>query len=228
MYHIYRITNNLNHKAYIGYTIENPPKKRYRAHIYLARKGSTSHIHRAIRKDGITNFSFEVLCWGEDHKAGLEIAEPLMIELFPHEYNMTKGGEGILGYKHTPEQNLAKSARSKISSLGNKNCLGKKNALGTKRTPEQCLEMSILRMGHKGCQHTEESLMKIRAARAKQIVWNKGIKTGPQSPEHIAKRRGRIPWNKGLSGDVRVKHSESTKKKMLGRIPWNKGAGVVC
>lgn len=97
MYTIYRITNKINKKSYIGYTIETPPEKRLKRHIRSAKRGSQTHLHRAMRKDGIENFYFDPLCWGENHWGGLSIAEPLLIELFPHKYNMTKGGEGSPG-----------------------------------------------------------------------------------------------------------------------------------
>lgn len=66
-------------------------------------------------------------------------------------------------------------------------------------------------------------------------IWNKGLKTGPQTKAHTAKYRGRIPWNKGKKGLQVGKdnpfygktHSPSSIAAMsaahMGNIPWNKG-----
>jgi group I intron endonuclease len=99
---IYKITNNLNQKFYIGFTSQKNPKWRLNQHLSTARskKKNNQPIIRAIKKYGEENFSFEVLLEGEE-KFLLNIEEPRLIEELKPEYNATFGGEGILGYKHT-------------------------------------------------------------------------------------------------------------------------------
>ena len=99
---IYKITNNLNQKFYIGFTSQKNPKWRFNQHLSTARskKRNNQPIIRAIKKYGEENFSFEVLLEGEE-KFLLNIEEPRLIAELKPEYNATFGGEGILGYKHT-------------------------------------------------------------------------------------------------------------------------------
>lgn len=57
MYTLYKITNLLNNKHYIGVTSRNP-NERFSEH---KKSSSNSFISKAIRADGIENFSFEII-----------------------------------------------------------------------------------------------------------------------------------------------------------------------
>lgn len=91
---IYKIENLINSKMYIGQSINI--EKRWLRHRY-----STDNfaIHRAIRKYGITNFSFSIIeeCLEED----LDKKEIYWIEKFnsiiPNGYNMIDGGSNGAG-----------------------------------------------------------------------------------------------------------------------------------
>ena len=94
MAHIYKITNILNDKGYVGRT-EKDPQERFKGHLYAARTGGPMVISRAIRKYGVENFKFEVLeeCSIEDQY----IRESQLIEkydTFHNGYNSSLGGEG--------------------------------------------------------------------------------------------------------------------------------------
>lgn len=88
---IYKITNKVNNKSYIGqtrYTIEF----RWRQHIH---KKDDTYFHRAIRKYGIENFSIEVL--EECDYSRLNEREIFYIakyNTFKEGYNLTIGGDG--------------------------------------------------------------------------------------------------------------------------------------
>lgn len=65
MYYLYKITNLLNNKNYIGVTSRNP-EERFAEH---KRPSSKSFISKAIQSNGAENFSFEVLLTNiEDEK----------------------------------------------------------------------------------------------------------------------------------------------------------------
>lgn len=138
MYILYRIRNKINNKSYIGFTIQSL-KERWYSHLRAAKNGATTYLHRAIRKDGKENFSIEVLAWGDNHFDGLNIGEPLLIELFSPEYNITKGGQGSLGTTHTEEWKRSQSIQKK----------GIKFGPGYIRTKEQNIKASIHQLGNK-------------------------------------------------------------------------------
>ena len=87
---IYRITNTVNGKFYVGKTTKTL-EERLQRHFYSAKYGSQTYLHRAIRKHGHDKFIVEQL---ESNVNDLDEAEERYIaELNPH-YNMTTGGEG--------------------------------------------------------------------------------------------------------------------------------------
>lgn len=113
---IYKITNKLNNKIYIGQSVNI--KRRWQEHIYDNRKNSL--IHLAIQKYGKDNFDFEVIELCEQKE--LDTKEQYWInyyQSFDKGYNLTRGGnsgfyydiEAIYeDYLHT--QNIAQTAKN--------------------------------------------------------------------------------------------------------------------
>lgn len=92
---IYKITNEINGKCYIGQSIDID--KRWKEHktVYNHPRCSHYHIYKAFRKYGIENFSFIVI--EECQQSLLNEREKYWIEYydsFNNGYNMTVGGEG--------------------------------------------------------------------------------------------------------------------------------------
>ena len=96
---IYKITNNINNKAYIGQTIKKA-EERWKEH---QRHSAGTHLndqnkvlYKAMRKYGIQNFSFEVLQDNIEDYDQLDKAEMYWIDFyqtFLHGYNETSGGQ---------------------------------------------------------------------------------------------------------------------------------------
>ena len=84
---IYKITNNINGKIYIGKT-EKTLEERWYKHVQSAKYGSNTYFHKAIRKHGAENFSICFLM------AGLDDEEVACILEYKPDYNMTAGGTG--------------------------------------------------------------------------------------------------------------------------------------
>ena len=59
--HIYRITNVINNKMYIGQTIQKNPKMRWYDHCARTRNGQNNHLYNSMRKYGVENFVWEVI-----------------------------------------------------------------------------------------------------------------------------------------------------------------------
>ncbi len=89
---IYKITNKLNGKIYIGQSVN--PYRRFAAHCSRAKTGEDNYpIHSAIKKYGKENFELEILEWTEDYNE----REKMLIKEYnskvPNGYNLTDGGE---------------------------------------------------------------------------------------------------------------------------------------
>jgi hypothetical protein len=54
---IYKISNSINNKIYIGQTKSNPPSCRWNRHKYSVNKGCNVPIHNAMRLYGIEKFT---------------------------------------------------------------------------------------------------------------------------------------------------------------------------
>lgn len=110
MGYIYKITNQLNQKSYIGQT-KQPIEVRWEAHIWAAfRKEDDNryYLHRAIHKYGVENFKFEII--EEVPNTELDEREIYWIayyhtyrydKLGNQSYNLTRGGKG--NWKYEPE-----------------------------------------------------------------------------------------------------------------------------
>lgn len=96
---LYKITNNLNGKMYIGIT--QNPKRRLQYHLNGSEWGTAiSYLKRAVNKYGAENFTAEIICEGSrDYIADLEVKA---IELYETRgkggYNIKPGGETGPGY----------------------------------------------------------------------------------------------------------------------------------
>lgn len=113
MNEVYLITNKVNGKRYVGITCRGY-QARFNEHVLEAAAGSPAMLHNAMRKYGSENF--DVICIESNiPDEEIEQKEKYYISLYntfyPSRigYNMTEGGGGMCGYKHTPE------ARAKIS-----------------------------------------------------------------------------------------------------------------
>jgi group I intron endonuclease len=105
---IYRITNTVNGKFYIGQTSRSLDV-RWSEHVYRALNGSVTHFHNAIRKYGSESFTREILevC----ALSQLNEREIYWVDKLTPAYNMTGGGDGSA-------VSLSSEARAKISAAG--------------------------------------------------------------------------------------------------------------
>lgn len=106
MGYIYKITNKITNKCYIGETKKTNPELRWNEHKSKIEKGiGCPALQDAVKKYGIENFKFEILiiCFDEDrYKFEKEYIKKYN-SIAPNGYNLTTGGEGggFYGKKHT-------------------------------------------------------------------------------------------------------------------------------
>ena len=96
--YIYLVTNTINGKQYVGFSIE-PDVREYK-HTWESKSGSPQAIHRAMRKYGVESFTFDIIFEHDDPKWTLKVMEPHFIawyDTYENGYNATLGGEGTLG-----------------------------------------------------------------------------------------------------------------------------------
>lgn len=107
MNEVYLITNRVNGKRYVGITCRGY-RERFKEHIHEALNGSKTILHNAIRKYGINNFDLMLLESNvpDELIGGREQHYIALYNTFYASgigYNMTEGGGGMAGYKHTED-----------------------------------------------------------------------------------------------------------------------------
>jgi group I intron endonuclease len=105
---IYKITNKLSKKCYIGETTEENPEERWKRHKYAISKGTGCPALRdAVVKYGLENFTFEVLiiCFDENRYDHEKEYIKKYNSVVPNGYNILEGGAGggFKGKHHSPE-----------------------------------------------------------------------------------------------------------------------------
>ena len=201
---VYIATNKINGKSYIGQT-QKSLNDRISKHFYSVRHNSNLYFHNALRK---YDFDWSILeeC---KSKTDLDMREGYYIEQYntlKDGYNLTQGGEGSFGYKHSDE------TRKKMSEIA-----------------------KSLPSNFKGKKHTEETKEKIRKAKLGQKVhseeWKKKMSeahTGENNPfygKHHTKEvkekmlNGLKNYYKTITKEQRKKLSEAVKKS------WKKRKG---
>lgn len=179
-----------NGKVYVGITTRTV-KARFASHVQQSRAGkSRCVVHHAIAKYGKDSIKVETLATAGSYKelVALEVkAIADMRSRFPSGYNLTDGGDGLLGFAMTPEH------KAKLRSVW----------VGRKHTKESLARMSA---SHSGRKHTAEHREKISSAIRRPEVLARISPLGRlQNAETIAKRVAKT------TGQTR---SAETKAKM--------------
>ena len=131
---VYKITNKVNGKIYIGITNQGSGVRYYK-HWSDARKGDPCPIHKAMAKYGKENFTLEIIDFADTYDE-LKEKEKFYIKKFNSMdrsvgYNLTEGGDGTFGRLHSEE------TKEKI----------RQKALGRKASEEAKKRMSESRKG---------------------------------------------------------------------------------
>lgn len=162
---IYEALNVQNNKRYFGLTsltLNARITKHRKDALCKSRDNKRCYFALAIRKYGLDNFKWRVVGYVNSMEE-LKEAEKACIWLYNtnnklYGYNLTEGGEGSKGYKHSQEAKLKISAASK----GNKFCLGHKTPNEVKEKIRlSCLSKNKGKKPMLGKKHAEESKKKM-------------------------------------------------------------------
>jgi group I intron endonuclease len=192
---IYIIENLINHRKYIGFTTASL-QSRWRKHVYSAKK-SKYYLHRAIRKYGKENFSIAEIYSSKNVEHTLHEMEPFFIKQFDtyeNGYNMTIGGEGIIGcrsvrHPHSPET----IQKMKDGWTPERRAEASKRFSELPRTDEHNARIAA---AHKGCKKSPEAIEKHRKAMTGRKL----------SADQIQKMRERV-----VTEETRMKMSKAKK-----------------
>ena len=203
MGYVYKITNTINNKAYIGISIHEPEKSRIQKH--LSGKGNRI-IANAVKKHGKDAFTYEIL------EANVFDVSLPKLEIFyiahyntvaPNGYNLTYGGDGASHLEQT-RCKISESKRGKPRSAETRLKLSKANK-GKKHSEDTRRKISE---GNKGKQVSAETRFKLSKI-------NKGKKHSEDTRRKLSEsRRGKTSPNKGktMSMEQRRKISETRKR----------------
>lgn len=215
---IYKATNKINDKAYIGQTIKSLEIRKSQHISRALRERSDFYFYRAIRKYGVENFSWKIIdrCDNIKFLDDMEIFYIGYYNTFVDGYNLTFGGKNGC-------QCLAET--KKRLSVANK---GKRSWLGKKHTEESKLKMSISRMGKKnhfyGKYHSEETKRKMSEAQSGEKHHLYGKHLSFETKQKLSKA------NSGKNSPLFGTHlSDETKRKIsVGRVGKYMGKNSVC
>ena len=178
--YVYLVTNLVNKKQYVGKTTETVTK-RWSKHISDARLGKGSYLHKAIRKYSPESFIVSPIAHFSDNGT-LCIVEQLFISelgtFAPNGYNLTRGGEGMLGYVASEEtrRKIGQKSKGRIS-------------------------------GMRGRRHTESALAKQSLSHQGNIPWNKGKKGVQKISEETRKKHSENGKGRKNSEETKLRMS---------------------
>ena len=205
---IYKITNTINGKCYVGSSADIDARWRKHKHLLNNNKHHSVHLQSSWNKYGKDVFEFKIIFCCLKDKHVLYRFEQYFFELYKPKYNKCLIVESTLGIKHTEEQNKKQSERQK-------------------GTTHICSEEAKKNMSeaHKGLKnpHNEDWNNKISEANkgnknALDKHWNLSEETCKKNSERM---KGHIPWNKGKKGVSEETHQKMSKaqKNVQQRLP---------
>ena len=111
---IYKAYNRINNKCYIGQTIQSLSVRKNRHINDSLYRNTNIYFHNAIKKHGSDNFDWEIIefCDSKKELNEMEFHYIMQYDSLNNGYNLTLGGEGSFGYKHTFKNRKVMSAAS--------------------------------------------------------------------------------------------------------------------
>jgi len=213
---LYIVTNSCSGKQYVGLT--KNLDCRFKQHT--SANGSAPALHAAIKKYGADKFIFSHICDAFNFEAACDL-ERMLIQQHntkaPYGYNLTDGGEGVVGRPMTDQDKQIRKIASSayVASLTQDERSKKYGTKGKKPTAATLEKRSISLKGKNlGKKRSEEERAKMSAA-------HKARTRGPLSEETKEKIRQSLLGRKMPESEkskhasfLGRKHTEETKAKI--------------
>ena len=162
VYTIYKSTNLINGKSYIG--VDSNWPKRKAVHKYWAFTGNTqSHFYNALRKYGWNNFDWELVYQSKDYEHTFHVMENYFIkkyDSFNNGYNMTMGGDGWQVGMKVSLETIEKRRQTRFKKYGTWHPIPP--MLGKHQSEESKLKSSLSQSGYKNHMYGKKRTIKSR------------------------------------------------------------------
>lgn len=228
---IYVVTNTVTGRRYVGRALR--PAARWAAHKWAARAGRGYLLHASIRKHGIESFAHEVIESGLTNEQSAKSEREWIAKLntiAPNGYNLTDGGDGTVGYRHTDETRakLAALATGRPASMEARRRCGDLFR-GKPKSPEQRAKMRASRALVPSSVFTfgPEQRAKMRAARLAYVATPEGLAAISNNSlmTHAKKRAnglrcGVIPLGLMVADDGKTLVDCPAERRMLARAAY--------
>lgn len=138
MGYIYRITNQVNKKQYVGQTIDLDS----RWHHHRTKKNSNCrYLKYAFAKYGMDNFVFELICicFDDDMNAYEEQYIEMCKTLVPNGYNLRKGGNSGRHHEET-KRKISMALKGNRNGVVNVGMLGKHHTAESKKLISEAMK----------------------------------------------------------------------------------------
>lgn len=197
---VYKATNKINGKSYIGQT-QKSLDNRINKHFYSVRHKSNLYFHNALRK-----YDFDWMVLEEcESKSELDKKECQYIKQYntnKNGYNLTTGGEGSFGFKHSEKTKKKMSEKAKLR---------KPNFLGKKHTDKTKKKISESKKGKKI--HSEEWKKK----RSEKMSGENNPFYGKKHTKEALQKMSKLHKNQKWTDEQRETLSKSIKEWWKGR-----------
>lgn len=183
---IYKITNTINNKCYIGQSIDLTKRIAYHKRALKGKYHENNHLQKAVKKYGINNFTYEILCECRvDELDELERMYIVQYDSIENGYNLETGGSSNKGMNEETKKKISETKKQNMTEEQREYYANFLRALPP-LSPEGRKKLSQSLMGHKTSEETRKKISesqkgKIISEEAKQKMSK--ARTGKKWPQ---------------------------------------------
>jgi group I intron endonuclease len=216
---VYKATNLLNNKSYIGKTVKTLRVRRLEHENAALRRCDNCILHKALRKYGADNFQWEIIAVAESQirLSALEAQYIEHFDTFRNGYNSTIGGEGTCGFRFSDMQKEQLSQIHRGKHLSRKHRDSISRAVARRWINKDSRSKLIAGRTRVGRFLSDEAILKRnQTSKSRNIdygVHRRGTKLDEEHRQHIAQghqKKSKLSWE-----DVAVIRSERAKGTAL-------------